>query len=387
VVCIVLDGVGIGAAPDADDYGDAGSNSIANTARVVGGMRLPNLGRLGLGRVATIDGVPAGAHAAGAFGAMQPASAGKDSTTGHWELMGLRLAVPFPTYADGFPVAVVSAIEDALGCRVLGNVAASGTDIIQQLGDAHVRSGCPILYTSQDSVFQLAAHDAVWSNEELYAACATARQLLREPHAVARVIARPFSGESGAYYRTPGRRDFSVVPPGDTLLDKLERAGLRVTAIGKIAELFCGRGIATSVKTADNREGMAATLAAIADANSDFVFTNLVDFDTMWGHRNDARAYALGLEEFDSFVPALLDVLDDHTTVIVTSDHGHDPTTPSTDHSRENVPLLVFGPRTAAVDLGRRLTLSDVAATVAEWFGVDGDFSATSFAREVMVSA
>ncbi len=373
VICIVLDGVGAGEAPVAATFGDVGSDSLGNTARAVGSLRLPVLGRMGLGCITPIAGVPPVENPIACFGKMRPVAQAKDSTSGHWELMGCVLDDAFPTYPDGFPQAIVGALERAIGHRVIGNHSASGTAIIQELGEEHVRSGHPIVYTSQDSVFQVAAHENVIALDELYRICEAARALLVPPYAVARVIARPFAGTAGAFYRTPGRRDFSVAPPRDTLLDALVASGRKVIGIGKIGDLFCGRGLTRSVSTTNNRDGMDATLEAVREGRWDFVFVNLVDFDTMWGHRNDPRAYALGLEEFDSYLSDLIQSLDEQTLLLITSDHGNDPTTESTDHSREYVPLIAYRPgmlRTS--DLGIRETLSDVAATIAENFGLAG---------------
>jgi phosphopentomutase len=380
IVCIVLDGVGVGEAPDAADYGDVGSNSIGNTARAVGGVSLPNLGRLGLGNILDIVGVPPAARPGACFGRMRPAAAGKDSTSGHWELMGCVQDRPMPTYPDGFPRDLLDEFSARTGRGVLGNKTASGTQIIQELGDRHVATGDLIVYTSQDSVFQVAAHEDVVVVEELYRYCEIARGLLVPPHGVGRVIARPFLGESGGYYRTPRRKDFSVEPPGDTVLDLLVRTGRRVVTIGKIDDLFAGRGVSEALHTRDNRDGMRRTLEAVSTEGSGFVFTNLVDFDTMWGHRNDPRAYALGLEEFDSFLADLLVALRGTDLLLITSDHGNDPTTSSTDHSREEVPLLAFH---TAIDLGRPLgvrdTFADVGATVAEALGAGSAPAGTSF--------
>jgi phosphopentomutase len=371
VILIVLDGVGAGAAPDAAEYGDAGSHTLANTARAVGGLHLPNLARMGLGRIGEIAGVPAVAAPEAHFGAMRPASAGKDSTSGHWEMMGCTLTRPFPTYPDGFPDAVIAPFERAIGRRVLGNRVASGTAILDALGPRHLETGEPIVYTSADSVFQIAAHEERVPVPELYRWCETARALLVPPHGVARVIARPFLGGAGGFRRTPRRRDFSLPPPGETVLDVLTAAGKRVLTIGKIDELFAGRGVARAQHTSDNREGMARTLEAVAGRDAELAFVNLVDFDTMWGHRNDARAFALGLEEFDAFVPELRRALRDDDLLILTADHGNDPTTPSTDHSRECVPLFVWHRALArGRPLGVRETFADVGATVARALGV-----------------
>jgi len=385
IICIVLDGVGVGEAPDAAAYGDTGSNSIANTARAVGGLGLPNLGALGLGNIVCIAGVPPVVCPRAHTGVMTPASAGKDSTSGHWELMGLVEDRPLPTYPDGFPRDVIDAFRTATGRDVLGNRTASGTEIIRELGERHVRSGALIVYTSQDSVFQVAAHEDVVPVEELYRICRVARGLLVPPHGVGRVIARPFAGKPGGYYRTPRRRDFSIPPPGETVLDALARAGRRVHTIGKIDDLFAGRGIDRAEHTADNRDGMRRTLDAVRRGGDGFVFTNLVDFDTMWGHRNDARAYALGLEDFDSYLAELLPALRDTDLLIVTSDHGNDPTTPGTDHSRENVPLVVYRRGIErGKSLGVRATFADVGATVAGALGADAPARGRSFLEEIV---
>jgi phosphopentomutase len=379
IICIVLDGVGAGESPDAGEYGDCGSNSLGNTARMIGGLRLPNLGALGLGNIVSIDGVPPVADPTGYAGKMTPRSPGKDSISGHWELMCCILDTPFPTYPNGFPGDLVERFERAIGRSIIGNYPASGTEIIKILGATHVRTGSPILYTSQDSVFQLAAHEEVIPVERLYEMCETARTLCAPPHDVARIIARPFRGEPGAFYRTPRRRDFSLPPPRDTVLDVLKADGRDVVGIGKIDDLFGHRGLTRTVPTKSNREGMDATLDAVKSGAGSFVFTNLVDFDMMWGHRNDARAYALGLEEFDSFLSELLDALAGEDLLIITSDHGCDPTTESTDHSREFVPLVAYCTGAPGGSLATRETFADVGKTVACNFGLGEGLPGTSF--------
>jgi len=384
VVCIVLDGVGVGEAPDAAHYGDEGSNSVGNTARAVGGLRLPNLARMGLGSVTEIDGVAPVDVATAHWGVMVPEAAGKDSTTGHWELMGCVLRDPLPTYPSGFPAEIIAAFESALGRAVLGNVAASGTEIISRLGEEHLATGRPIVYTSQDSVFQIAAHEDVVPPDLLYEWCGVARDLLVTPHGVGRVIARPFVGAVGHFRRTARRRDFSVPPPSATALDLLHQAGKKVLTIGKIDDLFAGRGITTAMHTRDNRDGMRQILEAVRSRDADFVFANLVDFDTMWGHRNDVRAYALGLEDFDSFLSELTANLPADSLLIITSDHGNDPTTPSTDHSRERVPLLVYHSNmTVGCPLGTRRGFSDVGATVADLLGIPAPDHGVSFSSAI----
>lgn len=377
IFCVVLDGVGVGEAPDAAKYGDAGSNSVGNTSRAVGGLRMPNLQRLGLGNLCDILGVAPVGEARAHHGVMRPQAAGKDSTSGHWELMRCVLDRPMPVYPEGFPEAVIEAFRRATGRGVLGNKVASGTEIIKELGEQHVATGDLIVYTSQDSVFQVAAHEEVVPVEQLYRYCRSARSILSPPHHVGRVIARPFRGSAGGYYRTERRKDYSMEPPGDTTLDRLCAAGVVVVTVGKIDDLFCQRGITVAVHTRNNREGMKRTLEAARgrlEPRAQFVFTNLVDFDTMWGHRNDARAYALGLEEFDSFLSEFVPALGQGDLLIVTSDHGNDPTASSTDHSRELVPLLVWHPKLAGGrSLGVRETFADVGATVEENFGIGVD--------------
>jgi phosphopentomutase len=381
VVLIVLDGVGAGAAPDAAAYGDEGSDSLGNTARALGRLELPRLGALGLGHLAAIPGTPPVPEPAGAYGRLAALSAGKDSTAGHWEICGLVTARAFPTYPRGFPPAVIEPFERAVGRRVLGNRAASGTEIIRELGDEHLRTGRPIVYTSADSVFQIAAHEAVVPVEELYRWCAIARSQLVGEHEVGRVIARPFAGARGAFVRTPRRRDYAVRPPGRTLLEVLHAAGHVVVGIGKIEDLFSGVGLSAVEHAASNEGGMAATLRWFRECPAgSLVFTNLNDFDTLWGHRNDAAGYGEGLRAFDAWLPELLALLGPEDLSIVTADHGNDPTTPSTDHSREYVPVLArLGSSRRAVALGDRRGFMHVAATVLEHLGHAERLGGTSF--------
>ena len=366
---VVLDGVGIGEAHDADAYGDVGSNTLGNLARAVGGMSLPNLQRAGLGNIASIDGVPPVASSSGAWGLMQPQSAGKDSTTGHWEIAGLHLARPFPTYPQGFPTEVVAEFERATGRTVIGNVVGSGTAVIDEFGPEHERTGAWILYTSADSVFQIAAHEQVIALSELYSGCEIARRQLVAPHDVSRVIARPFIGTRGSYHRTKNRRDYSIAPPGETLLDALAAGGIARTGVGKVDDLFAGRAISAR-HTANNAEGIAAVRDWLAGEVSGLLFTNLVDFDQAFGHRNDTSGFYGALREFDAALPQLLALLREDDLLFITADHGNDPTTPSTDHARENVPLLALGPAVRPGSLGLRDTFSDLGATVSEWLGV-----------------
>ena len=356
--------------PDAAQYGDAGSDTLGNIARIRG-IALPNLARLGLGNIMPLKGIaPAGAPA-GAYGKCTLASPGKDTTTGHWEMVGIHLTKPFPLYPHGFPADVMSEFERRTGRRSLGNKAASGTEIIKELGVEHMRTGSPIVYTSADSVFQIAAHEEVIPLWELYKMCETAREILQGPHEVGRVIARPFIGAPGSFARTSNRHDYAVPPPRGMLLDQLHDRGIPVHSVGKIFDVFLGRGILDSTKTKNNAEGMAQTLEAMKDADRGLIFVNLVDFDQQYGHRNDVEGYGAALEQFDAWVPEFESRLGEGDLAVFTADHGCDPTTPSTDHSREYVPLLVSGPKVrAGVNLGVRGTLSDIGQTVGEIFGV-----------------
>lgn len=371
LIVIILDGVGVGALPDAHLYGDSGSDTLGNTALAVGGLHLPVLGRLGLGNLHPIAGVPPHARPAASWGRLSEVSAGKDSTTGHWELMGVVVKEPFPVYPLGFPPEVLDAFRAATGYGWLGNIAASGTEILQQLGDEHVATGKPIIYTSADSVFQIAAHEAVIPPDELYRICEAARRILVPPHQVSRVIARPFGGTSGNYTRTAGRRDYSVQPPDALLLPRLTALGVDVVAIGKISDLYAGKGITRKIAAHGNEEGMAALAQAYAAQRKDpaLFLLNLVDFDMLWGHRNDPRGMAEGLAVFDAWLGGFLSSLRRDDLLLITADHGNDPTTASTDHSREYVPLLAVSGWGAGVALGTRETFADVAACVAEFLG------------------
>jgi phosphopentomutase len=369
VTWIVLDSVGIGEMPDAAAYGDAGSDTLGNIARKRL-LHLPNLAQLGLGNIKPLAHVTPADHPAAAFGRCALASPGKDTTTGHWEMAGIHLDKPFPLYPRGFPPEIMQEFERRIGRGTLGNYAASGTEIIKELGEEHMRTGRPIVYTSADSVFQVAAHEEVIPLWELYKICENAREILRGPHEVGRVIARPFSGKPGAFIRTPNRKDFAVPPPKGMLLDQLEAKSVPVFSVGKIFDVFLGRGIRDHEKTKNNSDGMAKTLSALDEFERGLLFVNLVDFDQLYGHRNDVEGYAAALEEFDGWLPALYPKLSLDDLVILTADHGCDPTTPSTDHSREYVPLLAYRPRkTEGLDLGLRSTLSDIGQTVAENFG------------------
>jgi phosphopentomutase len=379
---IVLDGLGIGPAPDTTLYGDAGSNTLGNVARAVGGLNLPELERLGLGRCAELEGMAPVAEPAAAYGICQPASPGKDSTTGHWELCGLILSRPFPTYPHGFPASVIEEFEQRTGRGVLGNVASSGTAVLDRYAAEHWRTGSWIVYTSADSVFQVAAHVSKVPLGELYRACQLAREILQGEHGVSRVIARPFTGEPGHWSRTPDRRDFSLPPSGPTLLDRLAEAGIPRHGVGKVDDLFAGRGI-TSVHTATNREAYALIQSVLEGKETGLLLANVIEFDQTWGHRNDVAGFYGGLQELNGAIPQLLRGVGQRDLVIFTADHGNDPTTASTDHSREVVPLLVLGPRVRPVDLGRRRTFADIGQTVAEFFQVPALPAGTSFLSEV----
>ena len=371
VIILVLDGLGVGELPDAALYGDEGSNTLGNIARALGGLSLPNLERLGLGNVGDFPGIKKIPDSLGSFGKMAEASPGKDTTTGHWEMTGIRLERPFPVYPHGFPPEIIEPFKRAISTGILANRTASGTEIIKELGEEHLRTGFPIVYTSADSVFQIAAHIDAIPLERLYEICAIARGLLTGKHAVGRVIARPFTGTPGSFSRTADRRDFSLEPLGDTVLDAAKRAGMDVIGIGKIEDIFAGRGLTEAVHTKSNADGVEKTLAALSRFKRGILFTNLVDFDMLFGHRNDAAGYYGALREFDAWLPGLMSAMREGDILFITGDHGCDPTTPSTDHSREYVPLLVYGPGIkGGVDLGVRETFSDLGATAAEGLGI-----------------
>jgi phosphopentomutase len=384
-IVVVIDSVGIGELPDAAAYGDEGSNTLGNIARVVP-LRLPTLRALGLGALVDLhDGERAAPVALGAHGRMREASAGKDSVTGHWELMGLVLPQAFPVFPQGFPPEIIEPFEAGIGRQVLGNVVASGTQIIEALGDEHVRTGRPIVYTSADSVFQIAAHEDVVPVPELYRVCEIAFDIAVRQHGMGRVIARPFVGQPGSYTRTANRHDFAQEPFGRTLLDTLSAAGWPVVAIGKISDLFAGRGITRAIHTASDAEGLEALLDEMAGLDRGLLFANLVDSDTQYGHRNDPHGYAANLERLDEGLARLLPRLRAGDLLIVTADHGNDPTTPSTDHSREYVPVLVAGERVPpGRHLGERSSFADLGQTLAELFGVEPLPHGTSFLAELM---
>ena len=386
IAVIVLDGVGVGELPDAEKYGDVGSNSLANTARVMGGIDLPNMGEIGLGNITPIQGVPPREETKGAYGKCAEISKGKDSVTGHWELMGVEVKNPFPTYPNGFPKEVIDEFTKLTGYEVLGNIPASGTEIIKKLGEEHMRTGNPIVYTSADSVFQIAAHEEVIPIKELYRICEISREMLRGDHAVGRVIARPFIGDSvETFSRTKRRHDFPILAPSDTMLDTLIKHGHKVYATGKIDDLFGNRGISETHHSVFNQESIQALIDFMDQDFTGLLFANLVEFDMTFGHRNNVSGYAHKLEEFDAFIPVVREKMKDTEFAIIVSDHGVDPTTKSTDHSREYIPLLVFGPKVKHnVDLGIRRTFADVAATIAEAFSLPMPSIGTSFLKDVL---
>lgn len=385
-IVIVLDGVGAGESPDANVYGDVGSNSLGNTAKAVGGLNLPNMEEIGLGNITPIQGVLPRSNTLGAYGKMQEKSNGKDSVTGHWELMGIYTQTPFPTYPNGFPKDILEEFTRLTGYEVLGNKAASGTEIIKELGVQHLQTGKPIVYTSADSVFQIAANEEIMPISELYRICEIARKMLTGKNAVGRVIARPFIGNSPeTFKRTERRHDLPLLPPSDTIMDKLIKNGCSVYATGKIDDLFGHRGITKTHHTVDNKESTQALIDFLDEDFSGLLFANLIEFDMIYGHRNDPRGYANKLEEFDSYIPKIRSKMKSDDVAMVVADHGVDPTTPSTDHSREYIPLLVFGPSVKNdVNLGIRNTFADVAATIADNFNLPSPEIGVSFLKEIL---
>jgi phosphopentomutase len=370
VLILVMDGMGVGELPDAAAYGDEGSCTLGNLADAVGGLDVPHLGLLGLGNIISVKGVPPVAEPQAAYGKMQMRSAGKDTTSGHWEMMGVTLVRPFPVYPHGFPPEVIEAFQERIGRKVIGNRAASGTEIIEELGGLHMQTGSPIVYTSADSVFQIAAHEEIIPVPELYRICEIARQLLSGEHAVGRVIARPFVGTPGHFQRTYRRHDISMPPPAPTLLDRLNDAGYQVAGVGKVYDVFAGHGINRTIPASGNMEIAHKALQAWQEMDRGLVFATLVDFDSLYGHRNDPAGYAGALKEFDIFLPEIRGSLGAGDMLVITADHGNDPTTPSTDHSREYVPLLLAGPQVNPVNMGTRQTMADLGATLAFLFGV-----------------
>lgn len=383
-VLLILDSCGVGELPDAYLYEDEGSNTIVNTAKAVGGLNLPNLEKLGLGNIVPIPGVSKLKNPIGNFGKMAEKSKGKDSTTGHWEISGVISEKPFPVYPDGFPEEIIQEFEKRIKRKILWNKPASGTEIIKKLGEKHKKTKRPIVYTSADSVFQIACHEDVIPVSELYQMCKVAREILTGERGVARVIARPFIGERNNFVRTEKRKDFSLAPPELTILDLMKKKGFEVVGIGKIDDLFGGRGLTEVIHTKNNMDGMDKLIKIMEGDMSGLIFINLIDFDMLWGHRNNFKDFALGLERFDSRLPEFLNKMRKEDILIITADHGCDPTTPSTDHSREYVPLLVYGELLkSGMNLGTRETFSDVAKTLDEIFNLKGIKNGKSFLKEM----
>jgi len=382
-IIIVLDSLGVGALPDASLYGDAGSNTLANIGKATGELRMPVLQSFGLGCLTEVAGVPCSGKPRAAYGKMAERSRGKDTTTGHWEMMGLILDKPFPVFPDGFPAAVMKSFEQITGRPALGNVKASGTEIMDRLGAEHLQTGQPIVYTSADSVFQIAAHEEVVPLAQLYGWCAAARELLSGVYAVGRVIARPFTGVPGGFRRTANRKDYSLEPFAPTVLDTLVAGGQQVVGIGKIPDIFANRGITVPLHTESNDDGMVSLLETLARFPSGLIFTNLVDFDMVYGHRNDATGYGRALERFDAQLALVLPKMTQQDVLFIVADHGCDPTFPHTDHTREYVPLLCFGSTVRPVSLGTRGTFADLGATVACLLGVARPAAGETFCREL----
>ncbi len=385
VILMVMDSVGIGELPDAAEYGDQGAATLQNIAAGVDGIELPNLEKLGLGKIESIQGLNSELEAEGAFGKAAEKSKGKDTTTGHWEIAGLISEKPFPTYPDGFPAEVMAQFQEAIGRESLGNKPASGTAIIEELGQEHMETGKPIVYTSADSVFQIAAHEDVIPVEDLYDYCQKAREILQGEHAVARVIARPFVGEPGNFERTERRKDFSLTPPEPTVLKYLQEANFEVNAIGKITYIFNHSGITNSVTTSNNMDGIDKTIDFLDQSKKGLIFTNLVDFDQNFGHRRNVEGYAAALKDFDQRIPEIKAAMREDDLLIITADHGCDPSYPGTDHTREYIPLLVYGKKVKNdFDLGIRDTFSDIAATIADIFAIDKLENGESFKNEIL---
>lgn len=371
--------------PDADKYGDIGSNTLKNTAEAVGGLKLPVLESLGLGCIDDFKGIAKVNSPKGFFGKMKELSNAKDTTSGHWEMTGIVLERPFPTYPDGFPEEIVEAFESEIDRKIIGNYPASGTEIIKSLGEEHMQTGYPIVYTSADSVFQIAAHENIIPTDELYDMCHKARAILQYPHNVCRVIARPFTGEGGVFKRTKRRKDFSLLPPSDTILDELKKKHIDVIGIGKIGDIFCEKGLTMSCKTRDNKDGMKKIKSIMNSFEEGLLFANLIDFDMIYGHRNDPEGYAEALQRFDSILPEIIDLMKKDDMLIITADHGCDPTTPGTDHSREYVPLLVYIKSVLhGKSLGIRNTLADIGATIADVFSIKTPEIGGSFLNNII---
>ncbi len=387
VVLIVMDSLGVGETPDAVEYGDKGSNTLGNIIKHVSKLDIPNLVKLGIGNIKGLHLPYSHPSPVGCYGKAGEASKGKDTTTGHWEIAGIHLDKPFPVYPDGFPQDIMNAFCQAAGVQYLWNKPASGSEIINRLGDEHLATGKVIVYTSADSVFQIAAHEDIVPVETLYQYCITARNILQGEHAVGRVIARPFTGSTGNYVRTKNRKDFSLPPVETTILDLLYKQGIPTTGIGKIGDIFTERGLSNSVHTKSNEDGINMILKQMQNQEKGLIFANLVDFDMLYGHRNDVDGYAKAIEAMDRRIPDLIEALGEDDVMILTADHGCDPTTPSTDHSREYVPILVYGKSLKqGIDLGVRDTFSDIGATVLDLLGVEPVLKGSSFKDQIINS-
>jgi phosphopentomutase len=386
VILVVLDSVGIGEMPDAKNYNDEGSNTLGNISSALGGLRLHNMEELGLGNIDGIKGIVKSENPKGAFGKCSELSIGKDTVTGHWEIAGVVLSKPLHTYPNGFPQQLITEFENKIGRKTLGNIVASGTEIIKELGDEHVKTGYPIIYTSADSVFQIAAHEDVISIEELYKMCKIAREMLVGDIAVGRIIARPFTGESGSYSRTSNRKDFALDPFNKTMLDYIKEDGNNVMAVGKIEDIYNGKGITDAVHIKNNMDGVDKTLEYMKNEKTGLIFTNLVDFDMHFGHRNDFQGYARALVDFDNRLPEILELMKEEDILILTADHGCDPTTPSTDHSREYIPLVVYGNKVkAGANVGIRNSFSDIGKTILDLLKVHNELVGESFAKDIEI--
>ena len=383
VILIVMDSVGVGNAPDAKKYNDEGTNTVGNIVKEIPNLQLPNLCSLGLSEI--VRNLQYNGKIIGTYGLANEVSSGKDTTSGHWEIAGLTVKQPFPTYPNGFPDTIIKEFEEKIGTKVIGNKPASGTAIIDELGDEHVKTGFPIVYTSGDSVFQLAAHEEIIPLNKLYEFCSIAREILKDSHAVGRVIARPFLGNSGNYARTANRKDFSLKPFRPTMLDYIKQSGKHVKAVGKVSEIYAEQGITESVKTASNKDGIEKTIQFIKNPFEGLLFINLVDFDTLFGHRRDVQGYANALREFDAAIPDIIESMQDTDVLIITADHGNDPTASGTDHTREQVPILIYGKSVQkGINIGVRSSFADMGASITEMLGVNQPLSGESFLEEII---
>lgn len=385
VILIILDSVGIGALPDADKYGDVGADTIGNVAKFNGGLKLPNMESIGLGLIEGIQNINKVSNPLGCYGKFYEASNGKDTVTGHWEMVGVKSEIPLPTYPNGFPTEIIKEFEEKTGRKVIGNKPASGTEILDELGEEQLKTGALIVYTSADSVFQIAAHEDIIPIEELYKYCEIARNMLTGDNAVARVIARPYLGEPGNFSRTSNRKDYALLPPHATALDKLQAAGVKVMAVGKIEDIFSGKGIYSAIHTKDNMDGVDKTLDYMRTEKEGLIFTNLVDFDMKWGHRNDAKAYGKGLEEFDVRLKEIMQNMEADDILFITADHGCDPTYPGTDHTREYVPFLAYGESLRkGYNLGTKVGFFNMGQTICDIFNSEKIINGDSFLGEIL---